>query len=215
MALTDIIFQRTPSARFVVFLMVLAGCVGLASFVSPWWLSVMLGFDLAALLFILSCVPLYRGGQSPVRNPGTELHGSRALMAFVVFTLTFVVLVAVASQMLRPGRMGPGDVAVAVGTLILAWLFGNVFYALHYFDLFYSSYDGRAKQQELEFSGDQPPRFSDFVYFSFCFGTALASSDTKLASTRMRRVALGHTILAYVYSVGILALAINILASPS
>jgi uncharacterized membrane protein len=42
---------------------------------------------------------------------------------------------------------------------------------------------------------------------------SFAVSDTELASTRVRRIALGHALLSYAFGTGILAVAINVITN--
>ena len=59
MAQRALIGNRVAPARFIIFfLLLLAGTV-VGAMLSSWWLGVMIGFDLAALVFIASCIPFF------------------------------------------------------------------------------------------------------------------------------------------------------------
>ena len=47
-------------------------------------------------------------------------------------------------------------------------------------------------------------------YFSFNLGAAAQTSDVVIVSKRMRRLALAHTVLAFLFNTTILALAVNV-----
>ena len=64
----------------------------------------------------------------------------------------------------------------------------------------------------IDFNQSQDPSFSDFAYFSFGLGMAYQVSDTALLSSGVRRVVLGHTMLAYLYGTVVIAAAINLVA---
>jgi len=202
--------------RFLVFFAMLAVTVAAASLIAPWWRSVMLGFDLSALFFVLSCVPLYRAVPSEMRKAAVANDANRAILLILAFALTIVILVAVGSEMASGKRSGLFDIALTISTLLIAWFFGNSVYALHYAHLFYTADDGGKDQAGLIFpldkGKDRDPIFSDFVYFSFTVGSALATSDVNVTSTHIRKVVTAHTIAAFIYNVGVFALTVNMLA---
>ena len=60
--------NRIAPARFLLFFAMLVVAVAGATVVTPWWLSVMVGFDVAALVFVASLrqpVPARREGHAP------------------------------------------------------------------------------------------------------------------------------------------------------
>ena len=216
MAVRKNIGNRIAPARFIIFFAMLAASIGLAAFITPWWLSVMLGFDISALVFILSCVRLYRTDHKQMRKAAIENDANRTVLLLLAFALAIVILVAVGSQMASSTKTSGADIAVTITTLLMSWFFGNTVYALHYSHLFYTSDDGGKDQAGLEFpGGDNTPIFSDFVYFSFCLGAALSTADTNITSPHIRRVATAHSIVAFIYNVGVFALTVNLLAGKS
>ncbi|GAA2740825.1 hypothetical protein GCM10009868_04490 [Terrabacter aerolatus] len=98
-----------------------------------------------------------------------------------------------------------GALAVGVG-----WLCVHTVYVLRYARLYYAELsDG---QPPIDFNMKQDPAFSDFAYFSFNLGMAYQVSDTAVRSTSVRRVILGHCLLAYLYGTTIIAATINLIA---
>jgi uncharacterized membrane protein len=71
-------------------------------------------------------------------------------------------------------------------------------------------YYHHGKAGGLEFPGEHPPCDVDFAYFSFTLGMCFQVSDVTVLSSRIRRVALGHALLSFVYNTVILALALNL-----
>jgi uncharacterized membrane protein len=216
MAQRSRIGNRIAPARFIVFFAMLAASIALATIIAPWWRSVMIGFDLSALAFILSCIPLYGASPKDMRSTAEANDANRAVLLFLSFALAIVILVAVGSELGTRGKTGPADVALTIVTLLIAWFFGNIVYALHYAHLFYTADDGGKDQAGLIFPADTgrnvDPVFSDFVYFAFTIGSALAVSDTNITSTHLRKVVTLHSIAAFVFNVGIFALTVNMLA---
>lgn len=209
--------NRIAPARFLIFFAMLGISIAVATIVTPWWLSVMLGFDLSAVVFILSCVKLYRSNDHQhMRAVAVENDANRSVLLVLAFALAIVILVAVGSQMSSNTRTTPIDIAITIVTLLTSWFFGNTVYALHYSHLYYTADDGGEDHAGLEFpGGDETPIFSDFVYFAFCIGSALSTSDTNITSPHIRRIATAHSIVAFVYNVGVFALTVNLLAGKS
>ncbi len=213
MATRKTIGNRIAPTRFILFFAMLGASIALATIITPWWLSVMLGFNLSALVFMLSCVPLYKTGHEQMRKAAIDNDANRAVLLLLAFALAIVILVAVGSQMSSNTHSTPIDIAITIVTLLTSWFFGNTVYALHYSHLYYTSDDGGKDQAGLEFpGGDDTPMFSDFVYFAFTLGAALSTADTNITSPHIRRVATAHSIVAFVYNVGVFALTVNLLA---
>jgi uncharacterized membrane protein len=65
----------------------------------------------------------------------------------------------------------------------------------------------------IDFKQDDPPTYSDFAYMAFTVGMSFSVSDTEPTATHVRRVALGHALLAYAFGTGVLAVAINLVTN--
>lgn len=205
--------------RFIIFFIMLAATIAIATLIAPWWRSVMLGFDLSASVFVISCVQLYKAAPREMRVAAEENDANRVILLALAFALTIVILIAVGSEIASSKRSGVFDIVLTIATLLIAWFFGNSVYALHYAHLFYTADDGGKDKAGLTFPADKgkerDPTFSDFVYFSFTVGSALATSDVNVTSTHIRKVVTAHTIAAFIYNVGVFALTVNMLAGRS
>jgi uncharacterized membrane protein len=58
-----------------------------------------------------------------------------------------------------------------------------------------------------------PPTYLDSAYLSFTIGMTFQVSDTSITSKPVRRIALHHALLCYLFGAVILAMAINLVAS--
>lgn len=110
------------------------------------------------------------------------------------------------------GLLRMGHIGLAIATLVSAWCFVHMTFALHYAHDYYLDL-GKEKQGGLDFPGTQEPHYLDFLYFSFVIGTSGQTADVSFVSSRMRRIGLLHCILAYVFNTTVLALSINIASS--
>jgi uncharacterized membrane protein len=133
-------------------------------------------------------------------------------------TDTAVVLAAIASlgavvfALINSGgsndSLAGASVALSITTVVLSWALVNTVFALKYARLYYLDDDGG-----IDFRQKQPPAYSDFAYMAFTVGMAYAVSGTEPASNRIRKTALGHALLSYLFGTGVIATAINLVAN--
>jgi len=206
--------NRLAPARFVLFLILLPVAIVVATKFLSVSESVMAGFDLAAGIFLLSCIPLLNDKPSEMREAARANDANRIVLLVLTIILSLVILVTVAGELTSGEPLTGLGKGLVVATLVLAWFFANVVYALHYAHLFYTGADGGKDMAGLDFPGDrQEPDYSDFLYFSFTLGIALQTSDVCITSPHIRRIVTMHCVAAFIYNLGVLAMAVNILAS--
>jgi uncharacterized membrane protein len=108
-------------------------------------------------------------------------------------------------------------IGLAALTIVSAWLFIHLMFALHYAH----DYFGAAPKQDnardswrggLNFPGTDNPDYYDFLYFSYVIGVASQTADVAITAKGMRRTALVHCVLAFFFNSAVLALTINIAA---
>ena len=205
--------DRIAPPRFVLFALILVGAATGLVPVLGMTRGVLTGFDAAALLFIGSLVPLLRQGQAAkMRARAARNDANRAVLLVFCGIVMFVVLVAVGGEL--RGRNSTVTIALVVGTLILAWLFSNIVYALHYAHLYYSA-DGGGDAGGLQFPDTAEPDYWDFLYFSVTLGMTFQTSDVSIASRRMRRVVTGQCLAAFIFNLGVIAFTVNVLGGGS
>ena len=103
-------------------------------------------------------------------------------------------------------------VALAVVTLVCAWIFVQVIFTIHYAHVYYGEDEAGNGRGGLDFNGDDNPDFWDFLYFSVTIGATSQTSDTDITAKHMRRIATVQTIYAYFFNTSLLALAVNMAA---
>ena len=200
--------------RYGMFLALLASAVPLG-LVLPWQAALMAGFDIAAFAFSLSLVPLAGHDAGTMRETARRNDANRGLMLLLTAIVMAVILIAVGAEVMVKG--GPAALAVAllVVTLVLAWVFSNSVYALHYAHLFYLPDKTGNDSGGLEFPGTSEPHYWDFIYFAFTLGMTFQTSDTAVTATGVRKVATFHCLAAFIFNLGVLAFTINVLGSTS
>jgi uncharacterized membrane protein len=209
--------NRIAPPRFILFVVVLIAGIAAGNLLFDWRTGTMAGFDLAALVFLASLTPVI-GSSDPrkMRVQAAENDANRVLLLGLTVAVTTVVLVTVAAELAAGDHPMPWIRSLIVGTLVLAWLFSNAVYSLHYAHLYYSrDADGKGDSGGLDFQGDKEPCYWDFIYFAFTLGMTFQTSDTGITSPRLRRVAVIHSFAAFVFNIGILAFTINVLGGSS
>ena len=114
----------------------------------------------------------------------------------------------------------PTTVSLHVGLSVIAilcsWLLTHTAFALHYAHNYYRKDDSDSDSNEevggLNFPDEDLPDYWDFLYFSLVIGMTSQVSDVTISSRSLRRLALVHGVLAFLFNTAILALSINIIA---
>ena len=190
------------------------GCVAAATalaYGASWSVVALAGSDVAALVFIAwvwlsvgradpaATARLARAEDaSPVAAESVLLGAGAASLVVVGFTLSQ------AGAATAPDR---GLLTLlAVVSVALAWTSVHTVHALRYARLYYSEPEGG-----VDFGG-QAPDYSDFAYLALTIGMTFQVSDTGLTARRVRRVALHHALLSFVFGAVILAITVNSVA---
>ena len=205
--------SKIAPARFLAFLLLLAGATALSVAAFGFVRGTMVGFDIAALAFLVSCIPLFRRTSKEMRRSSERNDANRPMLIVISFAVAAVILILIVLLLNERGSLGWIVKLLIVVTLVLAWTFGNSVYTLHYAHLFYSKGETGKDAGGLDFPGTDEPSFADFAYFSFTLGVALQTSDVTICSAKMRNLVTVHCVVAFFFNLGVLALTINVLGS--
>lgn len=198
--------------RFLAFLAALVVGVPVgARLFERWALGAMAGFDAAALLFLLLCIPLLGTREAAaIRGHASRNDANRGFLLALTGIVMAVLLIAIAAETVGHNPQ-PFTKTLIIATLALAWLFSNTVYALHYAHLAYSHPESGC--MGLEFPDTPLPVYWDFIYFAFTLGMTFQTSDVTISGPRIRRVVTIHSLAAFVFNIGVLAFTINVLGS--
>lgn len=208
--------NRLAPPRFIAFAVLLPLGAALWRWLdpaAPWQDALAMGFDFAAALFLLSLLPLLRHFPVAEMRRHADANDANRTLIVVVSTLLALVVMASISGELAAARGGD---KLAMGkllvTLVLAWLFANSVYALHYAHSFYfgSGADGDHRGG-IEFPGTRSPDYSDFAYFAFTLGMTFQTSDVQVTAPSVRRLVLVQSLASFVFNIGVIAFTINAL----
>jgi len=200
--------------RFILFMAILIGATAAGiALIGNWRLGMMAGFDCATFVFLISCLSiLSTREEAEIRQHAAENDANRFGLLVICGIVMTVLLIAITAEVI--GRSPePATKGLIVLTLVLAWLFSNMVYALHYAHLAYMAPSSQC--DGFEFPGTPQPTYWDFVYFAFTCGMAFATSDVQITKEQIRRVVTFHCLAAFAFNIGVLAFSINLLASTS
>lgn len=204
--------NRVAPWRFIVFLVVLLlGAVPASVLLGSWGLGIIDAFDIAAVLFLLLCWRIVTIDDPAEMKRIAQLNdANRSLLLILTTIVMTVLLIAVAAETVGRNPHLSAK-ALIITTLIVAWLFSNTVYALHYAHMAYVTPE--AGCAGFRFPGTPQPVYWDFVYFAFTCGMAFATSDVEVTDQRVRKVVAFHCLAAFAFNIGVLAFTVNLLAS--
>lgn len=175
--------------------------------VAVWFYLVLVG----AMMLKADHHLLRREAVAQAESAGTVLA---MLSAAAVASLVGVVIELSAAKL--PGaRHTLPHVALALVTVLGAWVLVPTMFALTYASRFYHRAHER-QGQGLNFPGADDgfkPDYSDFLYFAFTIAVASQTADVSITTRPMRRLVLLQALLSFGFNTAILAFTVNLAAS--
>lgn len=144
------------------------------------------------------------------KEDGSRIFVLIILLVSATASMFTILLLFLSDKM--PGQTLVGEIT-GVADMILSWTLVHTIFTFHYAHLYY--FDGGKDSEEnpiLDFKDQKKPDYFDFAYFSFCLGMTFQVSDVEIHSSKMRRVVLGHCLLAFAFNTFVVALTINLIA---
>jgi uncharacterized membrane protein len=125
-------------------------------------------------------------------------------------------LIAMAFMLANTQNWPPLDASVHLSLSLVAvfasWLFVHVGFAFSYARLYYDELEPPAPtphKKGLQYPTDDPPDYWDFLYFSFTIAMCAQTSDVSVTTAPMRRLALVHSFVSFIFYTVILGLVLN------
>ncbi len=104
-----------------------------------------------------------------------------------------------------------GAIVLALSAVALAWALIHTVFTLRYAHLYHERSDG---PPPLDIPGlEDLPDYLDFAYFAFIIGMTGQTADIGIRARRIRRTALLHGIIAFLFNTSLVALMIGVLTS--
>ena len=195
----------------------------LSSVILPDWLAhqevtrLLIGWNAGAGLYLLLAgIMMARSTQEKIHyRARLQDEGQFAILTLVIVSTisclaSIVAELAVAKDL--TGMLKFAHIALAGLTIVTAWVFTHVMFALHYAHNYYAT-GNNGRLPGIDFPGQAEPDYSEFIYLAFVIGTSGQTADVSFTSRPMRRLATVHCVLAFFFNTTLLALTINIAAS--
>ncbi len=193
--------MRLPSASLQVTCAMLGGAVT-GAIVSLFTLpaaSILIGWDAAVVIYLVWVwAVVWRLDPEATARLATREDPSYAVADLVVLAAGTAQLGAVGFALLRAGRatgsMKAYLITVGLVSVVLSWTIVHSVFTLRYARAYYSEPAGG-----IQFNEPEPPTYLDFSYLAFTIGITYQVSDTDITSKPIRRVALQHALLSYLF----------------
>jgi len=205
--------RATAGFRFTVgaVIGVVAGVI--AALFTMWQAGVLIGWDIGvASLLGWIWVSHWTMTASETHRLAIRDDPSVPLTELIVLTSGVAVLAAVGLLLVRAAHAVGGNkaylIALAIVSVALSWSLVHTVFTLRYARSYYGDPVGG-----IDFNEDDPPTFLDFAYLAVTIGMTFQVSDTNLTTKAMRRIALSHALLSYLFGAVIVALVINVVSS--
>ena len=192
------------------------GCIALAVAVvagAGWPAAVAIAWVAASLAFLLLVwVVVYRLGPGETARTAREEDGSVAAADTILLCASLASLASIAFVLVdAAGKTGGAKavyIALAVASVATAWATVHTVFMLRYARLYYRDPVGG-----IDFHVDDPPDYLDLAYVALTIGMTFQVSDTDLTARPIRRAAVKHALLSYVFGAVIVAITINIVGT--
>lgn len=174
--------------------------------------ALLAGFDVASVAFLASILPLLKKGTTAeMRTQAEENDANRGILLVITGVVMLAVMASVAWVL--TGEKDAYGIALSIGTLLLAWTFSHVVYALHYAHIYYGDADRNDRDDRgIDFPDCDEPDYWEFLYLSFALGMTFQPAHIRILTRRLRRTVLGHSLASFVFNLGVVAFTINIIS---
>ncbi|MBE9584362.1 DUF1345 domain-containing protein [Mucilaginibacter sp. JRF] len=176
-------------------------------------LTTWIGFALSVI--ILEWVVFFGAHPREIRKIASIEDSSRTLIFIITLCSALISLSAI--YILLKSTKGHSDeevaahVFLALGAVITSWWLVHTIFTMRYAHVYYDIKE-KDHTHGLQFPDEELPDYIDFVYFSFVIGMTFQVSDVEISSRRIRRLALVHSLVSFVFNTAIVALSINIVS---
>jgi uncharacterized membrane protein len=164
--------------------------------------------DVVFVVYLVLMVGLTRKTSTgDMRSHAADRDEGLPVILCIAIAAVGISLTAIVAVLRDPAGWQVAVLAFAAAPL--GWTVMHVLMAQHYAHAYYTRGVGGKDVGGLNFPGTKEPSLADFWYFSFGIGMTAQVSDVTVGTPALRRWVLGHSVGAFFYNTGILALAVN------
>jgi uncharacterized membrane protein len=206
--------RRSPAGTRVTWALLGGAVAGaVASLFTPISASILLGWDVAVLIYLAWTWGAVQGLDPEVTAQlANREDPSTPVADLVVIGAGTAMLAAVGFALVKAGEAAGGMkaylVTLGLVSVVLSWAVVHTVFALKYARAYYSEPAGG-----IAFNEDEPPNYIDFAYYAFTIGMTFQVADTNITARAVRRTTLHHALLSYLFGAVLLGLVINVVAT--
>ncbi len=196
-----------------------AGGLALGHHIPPG-ASSLIGWNAAATVYLAFVGWLiFTAREDSVRTRARQEDENRAILmsTIVVAAVASLGAIVIALHDVKAGGkhgMPPWIVALSASTLVLSWLTVQALFTLHYTHRWFADLDRDGSDDGgIEFPGQKPTTYRDFLYVAVCIGATCQVSDFNITSGRIRNLVTVHALITFAFNTMVLALGINIIGN--
>jgi uncharacterized membrane protein len=175
-------------------------------------IAALLGWTAASLVFLCWVWVTIAPKDASQAAKAAATQDDRTIREVIVLVASTASLVAVLILLGQAGSAhGLGRslmIVLGLGSVLLAWACIQTVYTLRYARIYYT-----ASRPPIDFHDPESPDYLDFLYLAVTIGMTAQVSDTEITARVMRRTAIRHALLSYLFGAVIIAIAINLVAS--
>jgi len=213
--------STTTGPQRLVYGLIVGVLAGFLPVPTEWPFRVLIGWCSGVTVYLLLAWWLAESFNSKNTRQRSQAQDEPSVVIFGVMLLSVLACVGSITLLLQRVKDLVGvdralHMVLAMAALALSWLFIQTIYAFRYAHRYYQEEKNKEPDGPgLEFPNQPDPDYFDFLYYSFVIGMTSQVSDVQVTSREMRRLTLGHSILAFAFNVLIVALTINVLAGAA
>jgi uncharacterized membrane protein len=185
----------------------------LVSMVTMWQAATLIGWNataLALMIWIWLAVGTLNADESSTHANAED--PSLRMSELIVLASGVALLAAVGLVLFKAGHTVGGTkaylIALGVVSVGLTWFLVHTIFTLRYARTYY-----RPPVGGIDFNEADAPTYLDFAYLAMTIGMTFQVSDTNLTTKAIRRTALAHALLSYLFGAVVIALVINVVSS--
>ncbi|HEX9511820.1 MAG TPA: DUF1345 domain-containing protein [Puia sp.] len=191
--------------------------VGLLPFRMENMTRIMIGWDIFSLsMLVISTILFTSMHPRQIRVLAKTEDAGRIVVFVIVVVATIGSLAGILILLGNKGNwlLSKGlETFIYISGVICSWFLLHTIFTYRYALLYYGDHptDPEESNVGLQIPHELWPDYLDFAYFAFVIGMTFQVSDIEISSRKIRRVALLHGMLSFLFNTVIVALTINVI----
>lgn len=208
--------NQLQSARSRVVFALACGAIAtlLVAWLVPWQLTVLVGWDVAALAVLIRVwTQIWHYDPAQTREWAMQEDDTRTGAEILLLGAGVASLVGVGFAFLKAQEGGGYQEvlleAMGIATIAISWFVVHTTFTLRYAHLYYTDPVGGI---DFRTHGEETPDYRDFAYTAFTVGMTYQVSDTDITMREMRHAVMRHALLSFVFGAVIIGAMVNVVA---